>query len=160
MNSFDIKLLVDYPQAIPKLVSGFQREWNSYYGIQGLGDAKYDLSSCLNRTTLPIGIVALTNNLVCGTAALKAESVNRYPNCTPWLAALYVDPAFRRLGIGTRLMEEVEKLAKQLGYNKLFVGIGSKSGISPNMLSKSSWIFSRKDNYNNEIIRLYEKRLL
>jgi len=116
MDNLKIELLADHPEALPTLKDLFESEWEPYYGAEGPGDAETDIKNSANRTELPIAVVALVDGNVCGTAALKTESVTSYPDYFPWLAGLLVAPEYRRQGMGEQLMEKIENLAKQLGY--------------------------------------------
>jgi GNAT superfamily N-acetyltransferase len=46
-----------------------------------------------------------------GTAALISTDLETRPDLTPWLAGLFVEPAFRRRGHATRLIRTVEAFA-------------------------------------------------
>jgi GNAT superfamily N-acetyltransferase len=46
-----------------------------------------------------------------GTAALVRTHLETRPDLTPWLAGLFVEPAFRRRGYGSALVREVEAFA-------------------------------------------------
>ena len=134
-----IELLDDHPETIPILVDWFEREWAPYYGPTGPGDAEQDLRRCCNREELPLALVALSGGAVCGTAALKRESVTTHRHLTPWLAALLVAPAFRRRGVGEQLIAAVEAKAQQLGFDCLYVGTGEGSGTPEPALRKRDW---------------------
>lgn len=56
---------------------------------------------------MPIALVAIIGDEVCGAAALKMESVTTYPDYFPWLAGLLVALSFRRQGIGEQLNFDV-----------------------------------------------------
>ena len=158
MDTLEIKFLADYPQAIPILKDLFESEWEPYYGNNGPGDAESDLASSSNRTLLPIALIALKEGLVCGTAALKSQSVTVYPDLSPWLAALVVAPKFRKSGIGSKLIAEIESLAKTLGYVEIYVGVGEKSGLSEDTLLRSDWNFvSERDNYSSKV-KVFRKK--
>lgn len=47
-----------------------------------------------------------------GTAALILSDLETRPDLTPWLAGLFVEPAFRRRGHATRLIRKVEAFAR------------------------------------------------
>ncbi len=100
MDNIKIELLADNPEAIPILKELFESEWEPYYGEAGPGDAEKDIKGSNNRTELPIGLVAKFEGKICGTAALKKESVTTFPDFYPWLAALIVGPEYRKKGIG------------------------------------------------------------
>jgi GNAT superfamily N-acetyltransferase len=40
---------------------------------------------------------------------------------TPWLAGLYVDESYRGEKIGVQLIERVKDIAKELGYDELYL---------------------------------------
>ena len=74
-NALQVELLVDNPEALPILKEWFEREWEPYYGSEGSGDANNDLMDSCNRDELPIAMVAILGGEICGTVALKVESV-------------------------------------------------------------------------------------
>jgi hypothetical protein len=72
-----IELLSQHPEYLLILKGWFEREWPNYYGIGGPGDAAADLRAYSTADSLPIGIVALNGNKLCGVAALRATSIPR-----------------------------------------------------------------------------------
>ena len=159
MDKLKIELLADHPEAIAVLKSLFESEWEPYYGTSGSGDAETDIKYSANRTELPIAVVAIFDGNICGTAALKMESVTTYPDFFPWLAGLLLAPEYRRQGIGEQLIIEIEKLAKQLGYEEIYVGTGEKSGMSEITLDKRNWKFIGKSEYFVSEVSVYKKKL-
>lgn len=143
-GDFRIELLADRPEAIPILKSWFEQEWAPYYGPDGPGDAERDLQESCNRGELPIALVAFLGDVVCGTAALKKDSVTTYAHLTPWLAALLVGAGYRRRGIGERLIAAVEDRARRLGFACIYVGTGEGSGTPETTLRKRGWEFCGK----------------
>ena len=75
------------------------------------------------------------NGGVCGTVALKSESVATHTHLSPWVAALLVSPPYRGRGIGTALISQTERLAQSLGFNKIYFG-GRKT---ENTLVANGW---------------------
>lgn len=159
MDSLKIELLADHPEALPTLKKLFESEWEPYYGVEGPGDAETDIKNSANRTELPVAVVAIVDGNVCGTAALKMESVTTFPDYSPWLAGLLVTPEYRRQGIGEQLIASIEDLAKQLGYSEIFVGTGDKSGMSEMTLDKRNWKFIGKSDYFISEASVYKKKL-
>jgi GNAT superfamily N-acetyltransferase len=158
-DSLRIELLADHPETIPILKELFESEWKPYYGTVGPGDAEKDIRTSANRSELPIAVVAIDGKHVCGTAALKMNSLTTFPDLYPWLAALLVAPAYRRQGIGEQLIKQIEKLAKQLGYSEIYVGTGEKSGMSEITLDKRRWKFVDKSDYFVGEASVYKKSL-
>lgn len=159
MNNLKIEFLADHPQAFPILKTLFETEWEPYYGKNGPGNAEQDIASSANKTQLPIALVAICDGNICGTAALKMESVTTYPDIFPWLAALLVDPAYRCQGVAAQLILKIEALAKQLGFSEIFVGAGEKSGLSEATLNKRAWKLLHKSDYFVSEVRIYKKVL-
>jgi len=159
MDKLKIEFLADHPESIPVLKELFESEWEPYYGAVGPGDAETDIKKSANRSKLPIAMVAILDGNVCGTAALKMESVTTYPDFSPWLAGLLVAPEYRKQGIGERLIIEIEKLAQHLGYKEIYVGTGKKSGMSEITLEKRNWKFIDKSEYFVSEASVYKKKL-
>jgi predicted N-acetyltransferase YhbS len=159
VNTVHVELLADHPQAIPILVEWFEREWAPYYGPGGPGDAHKDLLDACRRDELPVALVAISDGQICGTAALKAESVSTHKHLTPWLAALLVAPRFRRRGIGERLIAAIEEKAKQLGFHGLYVGTGEGSGTPESSIRKRGWAFVEKKPYFVSEVSIFQKAL-
>lgn len=40
---------------------------------------------------------------------------------SPWVAAVYVRPAYRRQGVGTKLMRHLESIARDVGVCRLYL---------------------------------------
>ena len=71
---------------------------------------------------LPVVLVAVDEGELLGTAALVAD--DELPDATepgPWLAAAYVTPDARQMGVGTRLVTAIEEEARRLGFIELFL---------------------------------------
>ena len=117
-----IDYLADHQEVVPLLKEWFEQEWEPYYGLKGPGNAEEDLFTCSRRDTPPIALIAMWEGEVCGTVSLKSESIATHTHLTPWVAALLVSPSCRGRGIGTALISQTERLAKSLGFNKIYFG--------------------------------------
>ena len=126
-----VEPLVNHKDAIPTLVKWYESEWKPYYGINGPGDAQTDLiSRC--KDTIPMGLIAIENGDVLGTAAIDKDVAT---NLTPSIVGLLVAPEYRRRGIATSLISAAEKWASQLKYRKLYVS----TTVLGNMLQNLGW---------------------
>ena len=56
-----------------------------------------------------------------GTASLLREDLETRPDLTPWLAGLFVEPAFRGRGYGTMLVRRVETFARDASVPALWL---------------------------------------
>ena len=158
-NPLQIELLADHLEAIPILKEWFEREWAPYYGPDGPGNAHKDLHDSCSRDKLPIALVSISDNEICGTAALKAESVSTHKHLTPWLAALFVAQKFRRRGVGEQLIAAIENKASQLGFKSIYVGTGVGSGTPESSLRNRGWEFVEKGPYFVSEVSIFKKAL-
>ena len=69
----------------------------------------------------PFCLIAHANGTFLGTASLIASDVDNRPLLTPWVAAVWVEAAYRERGIGTSLVEAVVRRAFALGERELFL---------------------------------------
>ena len=127
-----IELLSEHIGVIPTLSEWYQSTWEPYYGINGPGDARADLESRCNHDQLPIGLVAIEDNQVLGTAALALDVTT---NLTPSIVGLLVGTAYGRRGIATALLGTAEELAGQLGYRRLYVS----TTVLGDLLNRFGW---------------------
>jgi GNAT superfamily N-acetyltransferase len=110
------------------LVRWFETEWEPYYGTQGPGDAEVDLRASMNRSDLPLCLIALDGEELLGTISLKAESIS-HPELSPWGAALLVAPKVRGQGVGTFLVAALEEEARRLGFTRIYMSTDAANGI-------------------------------
>lgn len=127
-----IALLADHAHAIDELANRFETEWAPYYGENGAGDACADLRSRCNRDRLPLGLVAIEDDRILGTAALDRDATT---GLTPSVVGLLVAPGSRRQGIAAALVETAERLARELGYDELFIS----TSILQSFLRRQGW---------------------
>ncbi len=122
--------LLDRPQILPVLADWFIGEWRPWYGPDGKGDAKADLSACNNRDTLPVCLVALDDaGEALGTIAIRETSVGSGLAQGPWLTGLYVAPEHRGKGVGTALVAALEREAARLHFKAVYTSTDAADGI-------------------------------
>jgi GNAT superfamily N-acetyltransferase len=127
-----IGLLADHAEAIATLAEWYLLEWEPYYGEDGPGDVWADLKSRCNRKKAPIGLVAMEGNRVCGTIALDGDVTTKL---VPSVIGLLVGNQYRRRGIATALLGSAENLARDLGYNQLYVS----TTVLADFLERMGW---------------------
>lgn len=72
------------------------------------------------KESLSITVVAVENEVCVGVASLVVNDL-KAKEYTPWLAGLYVDKEYRSKGIGKALIEEIQFIARRLGYDILYL---------------------------------------
>lgn len=90
-----------------------------------------------NLDEIPFTVLYLSEEgLPLGMASLRLNDGIR-PEIGPWLGSVYVDPSVRRLGIGARLVKEIERKAKEIGYDKIYLLTYEET--LPNWYLKLGW---------------------
>jgi GNAT superfamily N-acetyltransferase len=149
----EIGFLADHRGAIETLGEWYTQEWGPYYGEGGPGDARADLVSRCNRDRLPIGLVAIEGDRVCGTAALDRDATT---GLTPSIVGLLVARDHRGKGIAGALIDATGCLARDLGCDELFVS----TSILGEMLLRRGWTERGETEFlNKERGRVYVRSL-
>lgn len=149
----NIVLLADHAGFIGTLAECFEQEWEPYYGGQGPGDALADLLSRCNRDRLPIGLVAIENDRVLGTATLDRDVTT---GLAPSVVGLLVAREHRRRGVASALLEAAERLAADLGYDELFIS----TSVLGEPLQRKGWLERGDVEFlNNERGKVYLRDL-
>ena len=85
---------------------------------------------------IPIRLVAIAYDKCVGTISL-VENELPSRNYTPYLSALFVDPEYRKLGVGQKLVDELMDVVRGLGYKELYLRTEHASGY----YRKLGWTF-------------------
>src|SRR3712207_5391008 len=121
-----IDYLANHQGHISTLASWFKAHDAEYFARSSLTDvAREHFESRLNRDSLPISFVALTNGLPVGTIALLISSITTHTHLSPWLGALHVRRDYRHQGIGMSMVAHALKRARELGFDGVYAGISS-----------------------------------
>jgi len=116
-----IEYLVDHQVLVPELARLHFSEWGHLRPEETLEDRMRRLRGCCGRGGIPTVLVALAGSALCGSAMLIAHDMDTRPDLTPWLAGVYVLPAYRQRGYGSALVDRVVCEAAALGVPQLYL---------------------------------------
>jgi len=150
-----VELLAAHRPTLPALQRLFENEWPEYYGAEGPGDAAADLDGFCRDNGLPLGVVALIDGAAVGVAALKAASIDAYPQFAPWAAAACVAPAWRGRGIGAQLIVALEAQAMRLGHRAIYTGTATAGSL----MRRLGWEYLDTTPQQGVPVAVFRKRL-
>ena len=112
--------LADYPEAIGRLARWYHDEW---YDIERLSLAALtnELTERLSDATLGRTFLARADGAVVGCISLDRSDLPGHESLGPWLASLYVVPAWRGRGLGATLIRHVVRVATAAGAPALYL---------------------------------------
>ena len=104
-----IEQMANRTELLPVVAAWIYDEW--WQDIEGssLSQVADLLRTHLEPSHIPLTLVASMGTLPVGTATLLAHDVGteQWPHLSPWLAAVYVVPEYRRRGIGASLVNAI-----------------------------------------------------
>ena len=105
-ESFSISRLSEFPSFAPALAEAHAREWGHLYAGWGRNAALAEFQMETGGSDLPVTWIAHhPSGSLLGSISLVLEDLPGHPGLNPWLASLFVFPAFRDRGLGRILTQ-------------------------------------------------------
>jgi GNAT superfamily N-acetyltransferase len=79
------------------------------------------LRAWMNGLGYETALLAEVDGQPAGSCLFVREEIDPQHDLTPWLAALYVAPEFRKLGIASALVRAIEQHARSVGCGELYL---------------------------------------
>lgn len=150
-----IKYLSEHLDLIPKIADWFYKEWRDLLPGYTLDDVIKRVAERVHQNKLPLALVAFDGKDLLGTVGLKKMEFLEKPLYSPWLAGLYVKKSRREAGIGSQLVEAVEKKAAELGFSKLYL----HTPKSVEFYQKLGWSALERMDIHGSIVTIMSKDL-
>lgn len=118
---FDVKRLSDCPEQLKTVGSWIYREWwkATYSTPEPLLSR---LAGHLQDNGIPLTLVAFEEDGdPVGSCCLIESDCELRPQYSPWVAAVYVRPEYRRRGAASALLQEAAAVAGRLGIGGLYI---------------------------------------
>lgn len=145
-----IAYLADHPQYIPTVAAWQYAEWGHLNPGDSLPGRIERLGQHVGRPSIPTTLIAVENNVVMGSAGLVVNDLRSHPDLTPFMASVFVAPAYRGRGIATALATQMKVIAQELGFAQLYL-------ITPDqqrLYARIGWIAQRDLEYRGEVVTL------
>jgi GNAT superfamily N-acetyltransferase len=115
----EFAFLADRPEALATVARWYFDEWGHKVEGETLVGIELSLKGTLNRSRVPLIVLAIENEEVVGAAQLKFREMDIYPDREHWLGGVFVSPGSRGKHIGSRLCERVVEIAGTLNVQRL-----------------------------------------
>ena len=150
-------LLADRVDAIPIVAKWHFDEWGRFDPDSSYEKTCKIIAEWQNRDRAPLLLLAIENENIVGTAALKPhEMLSVFPDHTPWLGSVFVDPGYRGRGIASQLCGEIVALATSFGTPQLFLQTQRLDG---GLYAPLGWRPIQQLNYHGQEVVLMLKQL-
>jgi GNAT superfamily N-acetyltransferase len=150
-----IEYLADYPEFIPLLARWHHQAFGHFNPGATLEQGIAKLHQKLGRTTMPMTIVAVSQDRLLGSASLVAQDMSTHPELSPWIASVYVDPDYRKQGIGSKLVGRIEAEARKLGMSRIYLYTPDKEMF----YTRLGWSTIKTEPYRGLTVVIMEKVL-
>lgn len=130
MTEFQIHPLSEKPEYAEVCAAWSYAEWGCYMSDWNLADsiASYKIRS-QNTDKLDLCWLAITQNKPAGMISLKENDHPDRKDLKPWLASVFVHPAFRNKGYASALINRAHDEAQKLGFQKMYLFTPNAEGL-------------------------------
>ena len=149
--------LRDYPDCIVEISAWHYAEWGHLYPTSSQQDFADELRACLTVKSgiVPMTLLLVNDGQVIGTACILEQDMTINHHLSPWLANVYMVPAWRGKGLGYKLVSELMAHAQVLGLTKLFLFTCDQV----NFYQRLGWTVLNEQNYQAETVAIMSKSL-
>jgi GNAT superfamily N-acetyltransferase len=129
-TSVTIELLADRPELIEPVAMMRWREWGHAPAPEDPDFWRRTTRAEAGRDALPVTYVAVdTSGQALGAIGLDCYDIEERQETSPWIAGMIVDPELRGVGVGTALMNRLERWAVAHGFDEAWVATERARGF-------------------------------
>ncbi len=152
-----IEFMADRVDAVPTVARWHFDEWGHLAKDSSFEKTCSTISEWLNRDRAPLMLLAIEDNMVVGTSALKPhEMITVFPDKGPWLGSVFVHRDYRHRGIASQLILKTVTIATSIGAHQLFLQTVRLDG---GLYARLGWRPFQHVNYRGEEVLVMEKIL-
>lgn len=121
LPNFSLDYLAECPRHIETLAAWHFGEWGKWNPANDIAARSLKLQNYLRRDGVPLMFVAQADGQPIGSAALVEHDLPDRIDLSPWLASVFVAPAWRKQGVGKALVRRVMEEAARQGLEKFYL---------------------------------------
>lgn len=143
------------PEHLQTLAKWHHAQWSYLNPDTSLNSRIEKMQAYLNEQTIPTTLICKIGQQLVGSAAIVEHQMKTHPSITPWLAALFVTPDFRKRGIGEQLVRHIMQFARESGFNTLHLFTNHQQ----NFYTRLGWSKLYDESYHNSQVTLMNIKL-
>lgn len=99
------------------------RGWTAWWNESGvpLSDYRAHLDLMLEEDRIPFALVAHRGDAYVGSVLVIEDDLEARPHYAPWIAALWVDPQYRRQGVAGALITRARQHIATFGHDTTYL---------------------------------------
>jgi GNAT superfamily N-acetyltransferase len=123
MGHIDIHIdhLANHRYALPEIVSWVHAEWGNLMPDISYSKLESQFKERLTPHVIPETFVAMRGDQIVGTASIVTHDLSTRMDLSPWLAAVFVLPEHRGMGVGSALVQAGVDEAGYLGLERFYL---------------------------------------
>jgi GNAT superfamily N-acetyltransferase len=149
-------LLAENPELVPILARWHFEEWGHLTPDRPFEQWVERMQGRANRDQIPLTVVAFEGEEPVGLASLVFYDMDTRKDLSPWLAGVFVSPAFRGRGHGAALVTAIEEQAAQLGIETLYLYTNTAQGL----YERLGWKEIEREHYRGREVVIMGKNLI
>jgi GNAT superfamily N-acetyltransferase len=118
--SITVGFLYESPEHVPELAAWAYEQWHKRNNTNYTYVLK-DYTLRGRKNSFPLTWVAYVKGRPVGMVTLKKHDLLSKRDLSPWLSALYVVPEFRKMGIGSVLIESMKSYCLSRNFKALYL---------------------------------------
>ena len=150
--------LMQQPDAIPLIASWHFAEWHQLFPHKTQQDFATDLADCLHgdasaELQLPLPqtwLVLAENGEICGTVSLLLQDMTTNHDLFPWLANVFIAPAFRGQGLGKQVVQAAMAKAAARQIKTLYLFTEDQQQF----YARLGWQVLKQEHYEGEWVTI------
>ena len=150
-----ISYLIDHPQFLPELARLHFEEWGYLSPHETLEERTQRLAGLCGRDEIPTALVAIIEQELVGSSLLVTHDMQTRKDLSPWLAGVYVKPAYRRRGIASSLVARIETEAARLNVSRLYLYTPSEAAF----YARRGWQLLEETEYRGVAVTVMYKTI-
>ena len=121
-----IEELADHPDLVETLARWHWAAWGQPGALPHWIET---LRGRVHRDRIPTTFVAMAGDEPIGSVSIVERDMSTHPDLGPWLAAVYVAPAFRGRSVGSELVRQAVRRAAELGAARVYLYTDDAAGF-------------------------------